>query len=383
VSQAGQRADVVVFRGDGEPRSPRARIEALAAFEAERGVEPDDYSRGGTVAELERAMASLLDREAAVFLPTGTLANHLALRRLCTGRPRVLVQAEGHIYNDTGDGASALSGLNLVPLAPGRPAFTLDEVAAAIERSETGRVANPVGAIVIESPVRRQHGRVMPYAEMRAVVEYCRARGVGTHLDGARLFMMSAATGLPVRAYAALFDTVYVSLWKYLGAPFGAILAGPSALCADLYHERRMFGGSLPGAWMAAALALAGAAGFEERFAAAMARGRALCAALSALPGVDATPFEDGSNIVPLRLPPAVERAPFAAALLERGIVVSADGTPPEFVPLTINPTILRRPLDELVAAFAAALAAAGAPPDRRTAHASTTIASRSPGSER
>jgi threonine aldolase len=370
VSQDGRPTDAVVFRGDGEPVSPRRQIEALAAFEVERGVERDDYSRGGTVAELERTMASLLDTEAAVFLPTGTLANHLALRRLCAGRPRVLVQAEGHVYNDTGDGATRLSGLNLVPLAPGRPAFTLEEVAAAIERSATGRVTNPVGALAIESPVRRQHGRVMPHDEMRAVVEYCRARGVGTHLDGARLFMMSAATGVPARAYATLFDTVYVSLWKYLGAPFGAILAGPSALCADLYHERRMFGGSLPGAWMAAALVLRGVEGFEERFAAALARGRALCAALGALPGVDATPFPDGSNIFPLRLAPSLDRARFAAALLERDIVVSADAAPTDFVALTVNTTILRRPLDELVAAFAAALRAADAAAEPRTAAA-------------
>jgi threonine aldolase len=361
VSVPANAPDAVVFRGDGEPITPRAQIEALSAFEAERGVERDDYSRGGTVELLERTMASLLGKEAAVFLPTGTLANHLALRRLAAGRPRALVSAEGHIYNDTGDGATRLSALNLVPLAPGRPSFTLAEVAAALERSETGRVANPVGALAVETPVRRQHGRIMPYADMRDVADYCRARGIGTHLDGARLFMMSAATGVPPRDYAALFDTVYVSLWKYLGAPFGAILAGSEALCADLYHERRMFGGSLPGAWMAAALALRGLEGFEERFAAALARGRDLCTALSAMPGVDARPFPDGSNIFPLRLPPRVDRAGFAAALRGRGIVVGVDAAPAEFLVLTVNTTILRRRLDELVAAFAEALSAAGA----------------------
>jgi threonine aldolase len=362
VSRVVERSDAVVFRGDGEPLSSRAQIEALSAFEAERGVERDDYSRGGTVAELERTMAALLGKEAAVFLPTGTLANHLALRRLCCGRPRVLVQAEGHVYNDTGDGAARLSGLNLVPLAHGRPSFTREEVAAAIERSETGRVANPVGAVAIESPVRRQHGRVMPQREMAAVCGYCRERGIGTHLDGARLFMMSAATGLPARSYAALFDTLYVSLWKYLGAPFGAILAGSAALCEDLYHERRMFGGSLPGAWVAAALALPGVEGFEARFGQAMARARELCAGLSALPGVDATPFRDGSNILPLRLPPSVGRAAFAAALLERGIVVASDDTPTDFLPLTVNTTILRRPVPDLVAAFGEALSQSDGP---------------------
>ena len=78
---------------------------------------------------------------------------------------------------------------------------------------------------------------------MREIAEYCAERGIGTHLDGARLFMMSAATGVSPSEYAALFDTAYVSLYKYFGAPFGAVLAGTEDFCRELYHDRRMFGG--------------------------------------------------------------------------------------------------------------------------------------------
>ena len=85
---------------------------------------------------------------------------------------------------------------NLIPLAPGRPAFTLAELQEVLQRSVTGRVVSPVGAVMIESPVRRQHGQIMPYEDMVAITSYCRGQGIATHLDGARLYMMAAATGI-------------------------------------------------------------------------------------------------------------------------------------------------------------------------------------------
>ena len=100
---------------------------------------------------------------------------------------------------------------------------------------------------------------------------FARERGIGLHLDGARLLIEAAYTGIAPAETAALFDTVYVSLWKYLNAASGAILAGPRALLDGLYHERRMFGGSLPHAWPYAAVALHFLDGFAERFAEAVA----------------------------------------------------------------------------------------------------------------
>lgn len=349
-------AAAVSFRGDGEPRSPGDHARRLAELEAIAPIEGDDYSRGGAVERLERAMAEELGTEAAIFMPTGTLANLLALDRHCraAGGRRVVVQEQGHVFNDTGDGATELAGLTLIPLAPDRPAFTADELAAALDRAAGGRVETPVGAVAIESPVRRQHGRVVPFDEMVAIAALCRQRGVATHLDGARLYMMAAAQGRPVREYTALFDSVYVSLWKYLGAPFGAILAGRAAFVEGMYHRRRAFGGGLPHSSLAAALALDGLPGFAERFGCAITRARELFAAVDRLPGASIAELPDGSNIFPLELDPAVDRAAFAARLAERGVLASvpAAGT----AHLTVNPTILRRPLERLVEDFAAAL---------------------------
>ena len=96
-------------------------------------------------------------------LTEGTLANHLAIRALCGTKHRVIVQEQSHLYHDSGDCVTQLSGINLVPLARGRTGFTLEELKEAIVESTSGRVANPVGAVMIESPVRRQMGQVVPF----------------------------------------------------------------------------------------------------------------------------------------------------------------------------------------------------------------------------
>ena len=248
------------------PNQPRSMLQTLIEFEEEFGFEADSYSLGGNVQQVEEKFAEMLGKEAAVFMPTGTLANHLAVRLLCGDKPRAIVQEQSHLYQDSGDCVARLSNINLLPLAKDRPHFTVEELRQAVEGSEQGRVLTPVGALMIESPVRRQEGKVVPFNEMQAITDYCRERGIGTHLDGARLYMMSGATGIPAETYASLFDTVYVSLYKYFGAPFGSVLAGTAEFCDGLYHDRRMFGGGLASANFSAALfALKGAEGFEER----------------------------------------------------------------------------------------------------------------------
>ena len=347
----GESTDVI-FRGDGEPKEPGDMIRRLSAFHDDVGLELDDFSRGGTVEKLELRMAEMLGKEAAVFMPTGTLANHLAIRKHCGVKPRAVVQEQGHVYNDTGDSVASLSGINLIPLGKGRPDFSLDELKEAVERSETGRVANAIGAAVVESPVRRQEGRVVSFDLMEGITGFCAERGIATHLDAARLYMMAAATEVEPRRYTALYDSVYVSLYKYFGAPFGAVLAGRAEFIEDMYHHRRMFGGGLPSASLASALALQGAQGFEERFAAAMDRARSVFARLSDIPGVDVQPFDDGSNIFPMTLGPRIDAGRLVSSLSRDGVFIYPEGRRPRRILLTVNTTVLRRSEDGLVGAF-------------------------------
>ena len=162
-----------------------------------------------------------------------------------------------------------LSSLNLVPLAPGKGTFTREDVEAVLARTASGRVAAQVGAISIESPIRRLRGELFDFGEMKRIAALARDQGIGMHLDGARLFLASAFSGVTPSEYASLFDTVYVSLWKYFNAMNGAVLAGPAKLLDGLFHMRRMFGGALWSAWPFAAVARHYAEGFLDRFAAA------------------------------------------------------------------------------------------------------------------
>ncbi len=347
---------LVSFGGDGEPKSPRTMLQTLIEFEEESGFEADSYSLGGNVQQVEEKFAELLGKEAAVFMPTGTLANHLAVRMLCGNRSRAIVQEQSHLYQDSGDCVSRLSNINLLPLAKDRPHFTIEELKRAVEDSEQGRVLTPVGALMIESPVRRQEGKVVPFDEMQAITDYCRERGIGTHLDGARLYMMSGATGISVKTYASLFDTVYVSLYKYFGAPFGSVLVGTAEFCDGLYHDRRMFGGGLASANFAAALALKGVEGFEERFNTAMKRATTLFDKLNTLAGIHIGRIVNGSNIFPMELSRDLDLDKFVKILQEQSVSVSVGDPDTRRGTLRVNTSILKQDVETLFAAFRSAL---------------------------
>lgn len=233
----------VHFVGDGDPdiSTPAAFASRLTRLVATGRITPDHTSRGGTVAELEAAAAKLFGKEAALWTPTGTMANLLGIGALCaTHGSRVLLPAESHVMNDAGDGLSRLLSLQPVPLASGRVCFTAAEAVAAIDTGATGgRVTSSIGACVVESPVRRKHGELVPIQQMREICAACRARGVRCHLDGARLDMMCSALAVGAAEIMALFDTVYLDVHKYFGAPFGALLLGTAALVESLYHEAR------------------------------------------------------------------------------------------------------------------------------------------------
>lgn len=300
----GDYDTLVQLSGDALPRNPAlepARLQALL----DRHAKPvDGYLAGGAVAELEAKFSTLLGKEDTVFMPTGTLANHLALRLLCGDNRHALVQQESHVYRDESNTVTTLSGINLVPLAPGRAAPSLDEVRAAIERAEVGPYPIKVGAIALESPVRRAQGGTLAPALVSDIARLAREKRIGLHLDGARLLLMSGMAGFDVKSYSAHFDTVYVSLYKYLGAPFGGVLSGPKPLMTKARELRHLFGGTIYHGWQAALPVLDALEGAEQRFASVRAAGERLLAGLERMSGFKVQRVENASNLAMLEISP-------------------------------------------------------------------------------
>ncbi len=334
----------VFLAGDGIHLSTAEYAQLLITLTAS-DRKPDTYLKGGPVEELENRFAKLLGKERGLFFPTGTLANHMAVRLLAGERRHVLVQEESHLYRDEGDCAQALSGLNLVPLAPGRATIKASEIVEAVDRAGSPPYPVPVGAISIESPVRRMHGQAFDFEEMKRISAFAREKKIGLHLDGARMYLASAYTGIAPAAYSALFDTVYVSLYKYFNAPFGAVLTGPASLIDAAAVLRHQFGGGLLHAWESALVALHYLDGFEERYQRAVSSGDELLRRLDQK-GIRVYRMEAGTNVFQVDLP-STPGPEFKKRLADRGIMI---GQPPAQGPVAIqvNETILRRPPEEI-----------------------------------
>lgn len=349
----------VHLTGDGLSLSPAAWAARLADLTRGRAIaiEPDSYLLGGEVAAFEARCAAQLGKERALVMPSGTLANQLALRVLAGERRRVIVQDASHIYNDTGDACQTLSGLTLVPVAAGRATVTRDDLAAALERGAGGRVPAPVGALSLESPVRRLFGQVVRWDETLETCALARRHGIGLHLDGARLFVAAAYGARTPAELAAPFDTVYVSLWKCFNTGSGAVLAGPRALLDPLVPLRRMFGGALATAWAEALVGGSFLDGYVERLRAAIGTAEDLFARLADDPALRVERIPEGTNVAKLHLLTG-DAARFRARLADAGVVAPVP-TGSTFT-IAVNETWTRLSAEDLCRALLDAARQAG-----------------------
>jgi threonine aldolase len=270
-----------------------------------------------TVAALERYAAELLGKERALFFPSGIMANQAALLVLAAPGSEAVIDAGGHILNHEESAAAALGGIQLRAVFTDDGLLTPELVAAAIR---SGSPYQPVTSVVcLENTHNSAGGRVLPLAQLEAVAEVARGRGVRVHLDGARLPNAAVVTGTPMRDFAAPADTVMVSLSKGLGAPVGSLLAGSEAAMERAWRVRRRLGGGMRQAGLLAAAGLYALAHNFERLAVDHRRAKMLAAAAARVPGLAAEVPE--TNIVMIDLvDPALSTADVLTALAERGV---------------------------------------------------------------
>jgi threonine aldolase len=221
---------------------------------AEAPVGDDVYREDPSINLLQEMVAEMLGKEAALFVPSGTMSNQLCLRTLTRPGDEVIVHEDAHVLHYEGGSAAALSGLQLRPL-PGTLGM-LDP--GAVERAIRPREEHlaRTGAVELENTHNRCGGTILPLEQMQAVAQVARAHRIGIHLDGARIWNAHKATGISLRTYAATADSVSVCFSKGLGAPVGSALAGSTAFVEDARANRKRYGGAMRQAGILAAGAM-------------------------------------------------------------------------------------------------------------------------------
>lgn len=301
-------APVIKFFGDGETFEPGEYLNELQKANATKNIVRDRYGSGGAVEALEKKFTSLTGKERSITMPTGTMANQLAIAVLCGDSTKVFVQDTSHVYRDEADAAQSVFNKRLMPLAKNETYFTAAQLQHAIDNLSNEEVfRSGIGAVSIENPVRRTDGRTVPIEEIRKISNYCRSNNIKLHLDGARIFMASAWTGVSVQEFASYFDTIYISLYKYLGAGAGAMLSGPAAVIDKMPHLIKIHGGAMYSNWANAAMALNRLEGFETRLQNAIKMSVEIFSELNKTPGISVKAINGGSNIYSLELSKAID----------------------------------------------------------------------------
>jgi threonine aldolase len=344
---------LVKLFGDGDLMEPDSYLQILNDLQAKGKIGKDRYGSGGSVEALEKEMAKLTGKEKAIFLPSGTMANQLAISLLSGDRAKVYLQDLSHVYRDEADAAQTVFSKRLVPLGMGKACFTVEELKFAIEGLPSEEVfASGIGAVSIENPVRRADGQQVPLEEIKAISTYCREKKIPLHLDGARLFMAAAWSGNSIRDYAQYFDTVYISLYKYLGASSGAILCGDASIISQIPHLMKVHGGSMYGNWANAAMALHKLEGFEERLKQSITLFGEISEGVNKLPGCAIRPIPGGTNIYIMELPKDLSAPTFQQEMREVYRILMGRPNENGRVQITVNDTLLFRTSVEVVTAI-------------------------------
>ncbi len=344
---------IVKFFGDGEMYEPTDYIRVLQEADKTVAIAKDRYGVGGVVEALEKKFAAITGKEKAIFMPSGTMANQLAIAVLSGNKSKVFVQETSHVFRDEADAAQSVFQKRLIPLAKNETYFTAAELKKTIEEMSTAEAFDTgIGAVSIENPVRRSDGRMVSIDEIKAIRNYCIAKKIPMHLDGARLYVASAWSGVSIKEYSQYFDTVYISLYKYLGATAGAILCGDASIIDQMTHLIKTHGGSMYGNWTNAAMALHRLEGVEERFKAAKERSEQLFKILNTGNNIRIEPLNEGTNIYRLTLAKNINGTAFQTKLNQQFNIRLARPDSNNQSLINVNETILYQSLNDLVNAF-------------------------------
>lgn len=325
--------------------------EAMRRAMAEAQVGDDVYGDDPTMARLERAAAERLGKEAALFVPSGTMGNQLALFTHCRRGDEVIVGDDSHIVWHEAGASAVIAGVQLRTVESHDGALPPDAVARRIRLGDDIHCPK-TGLICVENA--HSNGRVIPLAAMRELYALATRHGVPVHLDGARLFNAATRLGVAARDLAACADSVMFCLSKGLAAPVGSMLVGSAAFIEAARRKRKLLGGGLRQAGVLAAPGLVALEVMTRRLDDDHANARYLADRLAALPGVVIDPATVEINLVWCALPAALDTDRLMQHFSAAGILAN----PPEGgrMRFATHWQVGRSEIDRIVAAMAAAL---------------------------
>ncbi len=343
------------FRSDTVTRP----TSGMRAAMAEAVVGDDVFSEDPTVIRLQERLANLLGKEAALFVPSGTMSNQIAVRVHCGPGDEMLCETTCHIYRYEQGGFAQLSGVVARTVQGQYGVLSASQLDGLIQPDNEHLVRTRL--VCLENTHNRGGGRVLPYDGLVEICDWAHHNGLVTHLDGARLFNAVVATRIDARRWAQHFDTVSVCFSKGLGAPVGSALSGPSSLIARARRHRKLFGGGMRQAGIIAAGALYALENHIERLAEDHANARLLTDGIRQLEGLTLQPEVVDTNIVIFRVDPQLgTAADFSLRLRELGVLMYAIG--PTQIRAVTHLDVTRADVQRAVSAIAEVVKTAAAP---------------------
>ena len=327
--------------------TPQMR-EAIANAKVGDDVLGDDP----TVKEIEALTAKTLGKEAALYMPSGTMTNQVAVRTHTQAGDEIILEAGAHVYYYEAGAPAALSGVVCMTIPGQRGIFTADQVEAVL-RGPNPHYA-PSRLVCIENTHNRGGGSVWPIERIAEVASVAGKHGLQMHLDGARLWNASVATGIREQEYAAYFDSVSVCFSKGLGAPVGSALAGSRSFIERARRFRKQFGGAMRQSGIIAAGALYALQNHRDRLSEDHDNARILAQGLAALAGIDLDPTTVETNIVRFSVN-AMDAETFAQRLGEKGVALFA--TDPNTIRAVTNLHVSREDIERALRIVADVLA--------------------------
>ncbi len=309
------------LRSDTVTRPTAGMRAAMQAAE----VGDDVFGEDPTVNRLEERVAGLLGKEAALYVPSGTMSNQIAIKAHTQPGDELLCDANSHVYLYEAGGPAVLSGVTC---------HVLDGDSGILDVTQLDGKVRPLNdhvvrtrLVCLENTHNRGGGRVYPLEKVQAISAWARQQGLALHLDGARLWNAAVATGVGLSTWGALFDTVSVCFSKGLGAPVGSALAGPRDLIQRARRVRKLFGGGMRQAGVLAAAALYALDHHVDRLAEDHRNAQAIARAIRDTPGLRLVPPEVDTNLIWFEVDRELGTASkVAAALKERGVLVHGAG---------------------------------------------------------